>query len=291
MQTSVDVDGDSVRFRRTFAGPQPEQPSSVRALESDAPYVEGTDLPVVIADGGLDVAGRLLADWLTVLDAAADPASLLDLAPHNMVVGADGRLHVIDVEFAAEDVGRDQVIRRGIFWLADRMTPLAPPERWEPCRTVGDVMRVLGGHVGLPEDGSWIEQAIDEEAELITRLRPGPPAGKDDAGWLEEITARMHRYVERPLERQPLGLRLPEQARRARENAQAARAAARDTREKLRAARAEVRAAQEQSRRAAASPRPTAPAARGAGTTARRWAARAFPRGTGRRRVLDRLTR
>jgi SAM-dependent methyltransferase len=293
MQTEVAIDGPSVRFRRTFAGPQRATTSTVRALESDLPYVEGTDLPAVIAGGGLGVAGPLLAEWLRLLDTAADenPASLLDFAPHNMVVGTDGRLHVIDLEFAADDVGRDQALRRGIFWLGHRMTPLAPPERWNPCQTVGDVMRALGADVGLPPDGSWLEQAIEEEATLITRLRPGPPAGKDAAQWLDEIRTRLHRHVDRPLERHPLGLRLPDQARRARENAQAARAQVRTLREELRAARAAARAAQDQARRATSSARPSEPQPQRAAPAARRWAARAFPRGTRRRRVLNRIAR
>jgi protein-L-isoaspartate O-methyltransferase len=288
MQTNVAIDGGSVRFRRTFTGPQPATTPAVRALESDVAYVDGTDLPVVIAQGALPVAGPLLAEWLTLLDAAADedPASVLDFAPHNMVVGTDGRLHVIDIEFAADDVGRDQALRRGIFWLGHRMTPLAPPERWEPCRTVGEVMRALGALVGLPEDGSWLEQAIEEEATLITRLRPGPPAGKDAAQWLDDIRNRLHGHVDRPLDRQPLGLRLPDHARRARENAQAARAQARSAREELRTARAAARAAQDEARRAV----PAAQAKRST-PAARRLAARAFPRGTRRRRVLDRLAR
>ena len=118
-------------------------------------------------------------------------------------------------------------------------------------------MRTLGVHVGLPADGSWIEQAIDEEAELITRLRPGPPHRQGHCRM-----ARGHPRPDAPLRRAaarapatrpaPAGFR-PACA----ENAQAARAAAREAREQLRSAGR--RRARRRSRRAAQHPRPDLP--------------------------------
>jgi hypothetical protein len=103
-------------------------------------------------------------------------------------------------------------------------------------------MRALAAHVDLPSDGSWIEQAIEEEAALIPRLRPGPPAGKDDAAWRDEIRARMQRHVRRRLSDQPLGTRLPERARLARADLAETRDQLRTAREELRAARKQLRA-------------------------------------------------
>ena len=284
MQTAVDVDGDAVRFRRTSIGPPPPDGSATRTVASDLPYQDGTDLPAVLADRGLDAAGPLLERWLTLLD-AAEPATLFDLVPHNLVVDDSGELHEIDVEFLVDGVTRDQTVRRGIFWLAHRATPLAWPGRWEPHTTVGDVMRALGAQVGLPPDGSWIDQAITEETQLITLLRPGPPAGKDLAAWTDEIGARLRRHVARPLDQQPLGTRLPERARRSAEEVKTARTQARKAVAEARTAVADARAVRKQLQA-----RPAPPPARAA-TTAKRWVARALPRGTRRRALVDRLRR
>jgi hypothetical protein len=270
------ADDGAVWFRRTLDRDGADPGAAVRAVASAIRFQAGTDLIEVVAQGGAPAFGRAAADWLQLLDAAlaADPGSAVDVLPHNLIVDDQGRLTVIDVELIDSSVTRDRVIRRGVFWLAVRATPLAVPERWDGATTVRDVMHQLGAFVGLADD-AWVDQAIAEEATFLARVRPGPPRDLDLPEWTDEIEARLRGYADRRLADQPLGERLPERYRRAMDEAKAAKAEIRRLKKELAAER----------QRSASSAKPAeraAPGLRGA-------VVRAFPRGTKRRTVLDQL--
>src|SRR5579875_713107 len=262
---------DGVVLRRRLLAETPPAPGDVHVVPSDAPYRPGTDLAVQIAADGAAAFKDYVDTWLGLLDAAlaADPGAAIDVVPHNLVVDGTGRLHVIDVELVDIGVTRDRVIRRGVFWLADRAAPLAPPQRWAPCTTVGDLMRALGEYAGLDADGAWLDQAVADEVELLARVRPGPPAGLSGEEWRAQLTQRTRRRIDRRLADLPLGDRLPDQ---------------------LRATQRELAKVTKQLQQAkAAHQRLTNSRAVRTSRTARRIAARLAPRGTRRRALLDRL--
>lgn len=271
------ADDGAVWFRRTLDRDGADPGAAVRATASDIEFRAGTDLTEVVARDGAPAFGRHVAEWLSLLDAglATDPGSAVDLIPHNMVVDDQGRLTAIDVELIDSSVTRDRVVRRGVFWLAVRATPLAVPERWDGAATVRDVMCQLGDLAGLAGD-AWIDQAIAEEAAFLARVRPGPPRDRDLLEWTQEIEVRLRGYADRRLTDQPLGERLPDRYRQAMDDAKAAKAEIRRLKKDLAAS---------ERRLAEAS---TEPARRGT-PTLRGAVVRAFPRGTKRRAVLDQL--
>ena len=131
----------------------------------------------------------------------------MDLVPHNLVRRTDGRLSVIDIEFGGDNGQRDRVIRRGIYWLAARVAPLSTPSRWPEMETIGDLARALGELVGLPADGSWLEQTIVEELQVQAAVRQAPQDAAAYQAWLEGIEADLRRTLTTRFEQLPLGER------------------------------------------------------------------------------------
>lgn len=224
--TVVQRSGDSVVFSRTSDG-SGDPAADVRVVDTEAAFERGSDLTEVLAEQGPGGFATFAPHWLDLIDEAmsTDPASAIDVVPHNLIVRDDGTLRVIDVELTHAGVTRERVVRHGVFWLAVRATSLAVPERWRPAETVGDVMRALGVHAGLPADGSWIEQAILDEVDLLAAVRPGPPVGTDTDAWRAGLEKRVRAYTDRRLAALPFGSRLPDTARQAAADLKAARSA------------------------------------------------------------------
>jgi hypothetical protein len=258
----VEATADEVVLRRHLLVAQQGHGGGVRVVESEAPYCPGVDLTARLAVQGAAAFASYAGQWLELLDAAlaADARSAVDVVPHNLVVDAAGKLHVIDVELVADSVTRDNVIRRGVFWLGDRVALLAPAQRWAPAETVGDLMRELGRHVGLPEDGSWLDDAVRDEVDLLAQIRPGPPVGLSEAQWRTQLTERTRARIERKLADLPFGDRLPDRLRQA-------QADLKDARRELAMARKQLAAA------------------RGGGSAV----GRLLPRGTRRRALAERV--
>ena len=201
-QTAVEIDGDSVRFRRTVAGPHASAASTVRVVESDVPYVAGTDLPVVIADAGLAAAGPLLTEWQRQLDAAAeqDPLSLLDFVPHNMIVDAEGET----ARHRPRVRGRGRRPRAGR--AARHLLARAPDDAAGPAGAVGTVpdrrrRDASAGHARAPARGRRMDRAGDRgggRAHHPVASRPARPARTPPSGWTTSIPG-CTRHVDRPL--------------------------------------------------------------------------------------------
>lgn len=237
-RTVIEAAGNSVVLRRSRLV-EDAPAGKVRIVASDALYEPGTDLAVHLAAEGAAAFAGFAQPWLELVDAAlaADPETAIDVVPHNLVLDDGGKLRVIDVELADTGVTRERIIRRGIFWLADRVAPLAPPQRWAPSKTIGDLMRELGGYAGLPPDGSWLAAAVADEVELLARVRPGPPAGLSAAEWRAQLTERTTRRIDRTLADLPFGDRLPDQLRQAQADLKTARRELATARKQLDAAR------------------------------------------------------
>ncbi|WP_375497080.1 methyltransferase domain-containing protein [uncultured Jatrophihabitans sp.] len=289
MRTDVESIDGRVQFRRAprsaDAGPSP---SGVCVLPSTAAFEPGTDVTEYIARGGPDAFGEFADAWLELVDRAVadDPGAAIDLVPHNLVVDGDGRLRPIDLEFTGYPVTREQVVRRGVYHLANRAAPLAAPERWAPDRTVGDLMVRLGTYVGLPNDGSWLEPMMADELEFYAAVRAIPSGPDGPQRWRAGNVAWLRGNVERTLASLPLGDRAWQQATRAEAALSKQRRRVQELEAALTKARA-VAAKSERARRRLAA----APEVRVA-RRLRRAVAQALPRGTTRgglaRRVVSR---
>lgn len=209
-QTLVTTGEQGVQFERRGLVDGPHQVGTIRLVESIAPYEDGRDLLEIVAEGGLDAAGPLIADWLSLLRdrSHGTGAVSMDLVPHNLVVDGSGGIHVIDIELIDDELDAEAVVRRGIYWLAERVTRIAPAQRWSPHRTVGEVMLALGAFAGLPQDGSWVEQAVHGEVEVAVQVRPGPPTGTTMQQWRAQLESDFGKIPQRKLAGLAVGERL-----------------------------------------------------------------------------------
>jgi len=276
-------DGITAGHSNPSGGGRADRPP-VRVVPSTSALQPGAELSEVLAAEGVDAWLRLVDPWLRLIDAerADNPGAAVTVATHRMIVDDDGALHPAGADSTSPEVDRDRLVRRGVFWLAVRAAPLAPPERWAPARTVGDLMRELGTIAGLAPDGSWIEQTIVDETDLLSRAATGPRAGDRRLVGLE---SGIRGQVSERLTDLPLGEGLVDRAARLSAELAAARGAARKARAAAQAARADARAARdrahtarahiETARARAADARARAQAAAGQAATARAQAAAA----------------
>jgi hypothetical protein len=209
-ETEVRVAGDSVRFVRiplTGEGPRPGD--RFRVVGSDHPYESGDDLLQYIVEHRSADLAELMKQWLALIpdDAASSP----DVVPHNLVIAPDGRLRSIDVELLGE-ISREQIVRRGVFWMAHHLAGVSPAERWPDVATIRELAVRLGPLAGLPEDGSWVDEAMAEELEVQLEVQNGPRLGMDDAAWRAWFAELMQHDIDRQLIDLPLGVRLPARA-------------------------------------------------------------------------------
>ncbi len=287
VQTAIELDGDSVLFRRTraTAARDDDDFAGIQVTTSTMAYQPGVDLAHVLAEQGVAAFGEFADAWLGLLDDAIGAAagSAVDVVPHNFVVDEDGGLDIIDLEFANCPGSREQIIRRGIYYLALRAAPLAPPERWAPARTVGDIMVQLGSLVGLPSDGSWIDPMIAGETDFLAAVRPLPRSDEGAQQWRTRNEARLRRTVARPLSSLPLGDRVPDQAARLKTEVAALRTHNQQLRKELAASKRKLKTAEKKRKQLASSPELRAT------RKLRRMAAKTLPRGTRRRAVVTRL--
>jgi SAM-dependent methyltransferase len=209
-ETIVQADGDSVLFRRHAVSKVARDGSDeLELIESEYPYADGEDLLSYVArDRNADVKG-LLTGWATELDLAItrDGAASLDLVPHNIVVGPDQQLHPIDVELS-HPATREQVIRRGVYWMAYRIAPISGFDRWPGHETVRELACYFGTFVGLDPDGAWLDVAIDEEAAVQAQIHTAPLPGTPIEDSIAKQAAALRGALERRLADMPLGRRL-----------------------------------------------------------------------------------
>jgi hypothetical protein len=191
------------------------------------PFVPGEDLLTHLAGHpDADLPG-LLGAWLAQVggDHGGVDAPTLDVVPHNLILGEDGTPRVIDVELVGT-VPQDQIVRRGVFWMAHHLAPISPAGRWGAAETIRDLAVVLGGAVGLPDDGSWLEQAIQEELAVQLEVQNGPQLGLDWPAWATRFEEVLRNDLGRRLADLPLGDRLPDRMRALQARADADREAA-----------------------------------------------------------------
>ena len=210
-ETEVRVADGTTRFVRaplTDEGPQPRD--RFRVIGSDHPYESGDDLLQYIVEHADADLPRLMSEWLELIP-AADAASSPDVVPHNLVIAPDGRLRPIDVELLGA-ISRDQIVRRGVFWMAHHLAEVSPVERWPGVETIRDLAIRLGPLAGLPADGSWVATAMDEELAVQLEIQNGPQLGLDAEAWRQRFVDVLRNDTDRKLADLPLGDRLPARA-------------------------------------------------------------------------------
>lgn len=211
-RTAVQVAEGGVRFvRRPLIDAGAEQSDRFHVVGSDEAFSSGEDLLWHIAThADADLVG-LLGSWLTLLnDVSKDgECGTIDLVPHNLVIGADGTLHVIDVEIMGS-VLREQVLRRGLFWMAFHVARISPAGRWGVAQTVRDVAIQLGVAAGLSADGAWIDLALGEEIAVQLEVQNSPQLGLNEVEWEHRFTGEMRASLDQLLVDLPLGDRLPD---------------------------------------------------------------------------------
>ena len=106
---------------------------------------------------------------------------------------------MIDIEFDGGGYTLDQVLRRGIYWLAERLASASPPGRWPDAETVEDLMRAFGVLVELPADGSWIPGAVRVEATFQSQVAAGPAPNVSMEAWRDELAAELTRRLGLPV--------------------------------------------------------------------------------------------
>ena len=207
--TFIDVDG-SVEFRRV-ARTDDALHANLTIAPGTAAYCAGRDMIDVICDPASD-PGALLGQWLALLDAAiaTGEGTPIDLVPHNLVIDDDGVAHTIDIELISPDAPREEVVQRGLVWLADRVARRTPPDRWDGVESVRDLAIRFGQLLGLDAEGTWVDQAITAEAKVQAEVGVGAPRDTDRAAWLARREDDLRVRLSLPLNDLPLGARLPE---------------------------------------------------------------------------------
>ena len=169
-ETLIDTSTSSPRLRRRRLSAEPLT-GTLQMVVGELPVLPGDDMLDVLVDVDDERSVRLLRTWVHLVDTALARSSAhrppLDLVPHNLVVDADGGVHVVDNEWTADFATRDLVLQRGVLYVGIKLAEGGrPPGDWRGCRVIRDAVAAIGGIVGLPADGSWIDGAIAAEADL-----------------------------------------------------------------------------------------------------------------------------
>ena len=177
---------------------------------SDQRFIEGRDFVELLSEGDDEALAHWLGRWSDLVR-AREASGSIDLTPHNFVVGAAGDLAAIDQEWSLPGYGSQEIVERGVFWLAVQITERTPPERWQGTR-VRDVAVLLGALSGLDPGGAWVEPRVAGEAEIQALVASTTPDAPDWAETVETNRERLMGHMGRPLSETPFGKR--EQDRR-----------------------------------------------------------------------------
>lgn len=188
-ETRVSRDSSATRFARSLlvTEGQAARSGDVTLRVEDSEFVSGKPLLEVLAEADESQASRWLLEWRElVVGLVSQGKASIDLIASNIIVDDAGRLCPIDQEWQQESYGVEDVLGRGVLWLAHHLAQLVPPDRWQD-ETTGAIAVRLGSIVGLDDGGEWLAGALDREAEFQALVHDCDP---DDARWPEAVELR-----------------------------------------------------------------------------------------------------
>lgn len=182
-QTLVARDSDRLTLTRTVLGEARDTGQITQRLES-GPVHPGQQVDEVLAHADVETTRRILGDWIELLRSAGEGPDgvALDLVPHNLLLGDDGKLVFIDDEWRSRAWTVDEVVARGLIWLSHRLASIPCPWRDRSSRRA--LLAELAGLVGVEVDDAWLSTAIAREAELQVELMR---LGREDDGFAAEV--------------------------------------------------------------------------------------------------------
>ena len=193
---------DTVFIDRVY--PYRDASSRLRVFDGIAPFVRGVSLAEAMI-GAEDKALRAwFTSWRELLERISrTPAVWLDAHPGNIIIGADGALTAIDLEFESSEHDLDYAMRRGLLSVARQVAMMTHPSLWPASfSTIRDIALHYGDLAGYGRDSGWLERAAREEAALQKIV-----AGTRSAMTLAESEAQMTAVLDTALSDLPLGRR------------------------------------------------------------------------------------
>ena len=209
----------SVSFERRSLFPAAQAPAdeALRLHGGREDHVAGRELLDIGRHGSHDELVEALGRWADLVRAL--PAGLdeipVDLVPHKVRVLDDGSLRPFGQDLSADPSGfsAEDLVRRGVLWLAARLVPLTPPARWDGCETVRDVVVLLGTAVGLEPGGAWVDACVSSEARIQATVSRHVADVVDDEAVASHV-ADLRALLGATLLGMPLGERLQDTAAR-----------------------------------------------------------------------------
>lgn len=203
-QTVVHRSRERVIFTRHYPRADPSTALSVH--DSSYEFVVGSTLASVIADAPDDRVAAWLAEWRELLvDFSAKGQFWLDLHPGNVIIGPDGALVPIDLEFETDVHDVDFAVRRGLLTVSRILALTTHPSLWpDSVRSVRDIGAHLGELMGYPPESGWFDATILDEAEFQQTVAGSRCGGRPRSAWSDDLTAA----ADTPLENLPLGVRV-----------------------------------------------------------------------------------
>lgn len=176
---------------------------------SDSTFVPGQDLVDVLVESDRTAIEAAVKVWAGLAREAERENDMLnvDMVPHNILVGDDGKWHMIDQEWFAATSTKDFLLMRGVFWLGIKLAHAVPADRWDEEWLVLDLVLWLSEAAGLDPDGSWIDTMLDEEAVLQATAKGATRGQPDYETRVADSRTQLTKALAHPLSHGQLGLR------------------------------------------------------------------------------------
>lgn len=165
----VVLDEAGLRVDRTYPHRDPASPFHVE--DSSTPYAPGRPLldELVVADTG-DWQG-LLERWREAVERLWRTRVWLDVHPGNFIVGPDGALSPIDLEFGGTDADREFGLLRSVLATARSIAVQRAHDTFPPrVETIEQLATHLGSLIGIPRAPRWVARALDAEAAFQAEI-------------------------------------------------------------------------------------------------------------------------